>query len=58
MTAAVVVPQYWLRARRILVRRDLVLAEIIRAHPRIALQSRGAPFETLARSIVGQQISV
>ena len=31
---------------------------IMRAHPRIALRSRGDPFQTLARSIVGQQISV
>ena len=38
--------------------RDVVLAGIIRAHPRIALAGRGEPFKTLARSIVGQQISV
>jgi DNA-3-methyladenine glycosylase II len=31
---------------------------IMRAHPRIALRSRGDAFQTLARSIVGQQISV
>jgi len=31
---------------------------IMRSHPRIALRSRGDPFQTLARSIVGQQISV
>jgi len=35
-----------------------VLARIIRGHPRIALEPRGEPFFTLARSIVGQQISV
>jgi DNA-3-methyladenine glycosylase II len=35
-----------------------VLGRIIREHPRIALQPRGEPFFTLARSIVGQQISV
>jgi DNA-3-methyladenine glycosylase II len=35
-----------------------VLARIIRRHPRVALASRGDPFSTLARSIVGQQISV
>ena len=35
-----------------------MLARIIRAHPRIALTRRGEPFKTLARSIVGQQISV
>jgi DNA-3-methyladenine glycosylase II len=53
-----VVPDYWLRAKRALARRDPVMAGIIRAHPRIGLRSRGNPFQTLARSIVGQQISV
>ncbi len=51
-------PDYWLRAKRALARRDAVLARIIRAHPRIAIERRGEPFKTLARSIVGQQISV
>jgi DNA-3-methyladenine glycosylase II len=51
-------PEYWLRAKRTLARRDPVLAQIMRERPRIALVSRGDPFQTLARSIVGQQISV
>ncbi len=51
-------PEYWLRAKRALARRDPVLAQIMRDRPRIALESRGDPFQTLARSIVGQQISV
>ena len=34
------------------------MADIIAAHPRVALVSRGDAFSTLARSIVGQQISV
>src|SRR5258708_9624638 len=51
-------PAYWIRAKRALSRRDPVLAQIIRGHPRIALEPRGEPFFTLARSIVGQQISV
>lgn len=51
-------PEYWDRAKRALARRDRVLAQIIRDHPRIALETRGEPFFTLARSIVGQQISV
>jgi DNA-3-methyladenine glycosylase II len=51
-------PDYWLRAKRTLARRDPVLATIMRSRPRIALRSRGDPFQTLARSIVGQQISV
>jgi DNA-3-methyladenine glycosylase II len=53
-----VVPDYWRRAKRALARRDPVMAGIIRAHPRIGLRSRGDAFQTLARSIVGQQISV
>lgn len=56
--AAQRVPDYWPRAKRALARRDPVMAGIIRAHPRIGLRSRGDPFQTLARSIVGQQISV
>ena len=51
-------PAYWNRAKRALARRDAVLARIIRDHPRIALEPRGEPYFTLARSIVGQQISV
>jgi DNA-3-methyladenine glycosylase II len=52
------VPDYWGKAKRSLARRDPVLAGIIRAHPGIALRGRGDAFQTLARSIVGQQISV
>jgi len=51
-------PHYWPLARRALIAADPVLARIIRRHPRIALRSRGDSFATLARSIVGQQISV
>jgi DNA-3-methyladenine glycosylase II len=51
-------PAYWNRARRSLAARDPRLAAIIARHPRVALRSRGEPFVTLARSIVGQQISV
>ena len=51
-------PEYWDKARRRLARGDAVLAGIIRAHPRVRLVPRGDPFFTLARSIVGQQISV
>ena len=56
--AAVIKPNYWNKAARALARADPVLAAIIRAHPDGALVSRGDPFGTLARSIVGQQISV
>ncbi len=51
-------PEYWDRARRALARRDPVLAAIMRRHPRVHLLARGEPFQTLARAIVGQQISV
>ena len=51
-------PSYWLRAKRELCAGDAVLGAIIAQHPRVALISRGDPFMTLARSIVGQQISV
>ena len=52
------IPHYWSKAKRSLARRDPVLASIIRAHPNVALRCRGDAFQTLARSIVGQQISV
>jgi len=51
-------PEYWDRAKRTLARRDPVLAGIMRRHPRVHLVARGEPFQTLARAIVGQQISV
>jgi DNA-3-methyladenine glycosylase II len=51
-------PNYWDRAKRSLARRDPVMAGIMRAHPKIFLVRRGEPFMTLARAIVGQQISV
>jgi DNA-3-methyladenine glycosylase II len=51
-------PEYWDRAKRSLARRDPVLAGIMRQHPRVHLVARGEPFQTLARAIVGQQISV
>lgn len=51
-------PEYWQRAKRALARRDPVMAGIMRAHPKIFLVRRGEPFMTLARAIVGQQISV
>ena len=51
-------PEYWDGAKRALARRDPVLAAIMRARPRVHLARRGEPFMTLARAIVGQQISV
>ena len=51
-------PTYWTRAKRALAAKDPTMARIIAAHPRVKLQSRGDAFMTLARAIVGQQISV
>ena len=51
-------PPYWERAKRELSARDPRLGAIILRYRRAHLVSRGAPFATLARSIVGQQISV
>jgi DNA-3-methyladenine glycosylase II len=51
-------PDYWDKARRALTRRDPVMGAIIRAHPKVFMVRRGEPFNTLARAICGQQISV
>jgi len=51
-------PPYWDAATRALSRADPVLARLIAAFPGIHLARRGDPFTTLARAIVGQQISV
>jgi DNA-3-methyladenine glycosylase II len=51
-------PEYWDRAKRALARRDPVMAAIMRRHPKVFMMRRGEPFMTLARAIVGQQISV
>lgn len=51
-------PDYWKRATRELAQRDPVMARITRNVPGITLNSRGDAFSTLARAIVGQQISV
>jgi DNA-3-methyladenine glycosylase II len=51
-------PAYWDDACRHLSRRDRVLRKLIPRFGDARLQSRGDAFTTLARSIVGQQISV
>ena len=51
-------PDYWAEACKHLVKRDRVMKKLIPQFPGGALQSRGDAFTTLARSIVGQQISV
>lgn len=51
-------PQYWPRARRALMRADPVMRTIILGCREVQFRHRGEPFAALARSIVGQQISV
>jgi DNA-3-methyladenine glycosylase II len=51
-------PPYWDDATRALAARDAVLAKLIADYPGLHLTRRGDPFTTLARAIVGQQISV
>lgn len=54
----VVQPSYWEEACKHLVKRDRVMKRLIPQFGDVCLQSRGDAFVTLARSIVGQQISV
>ena len=53
-----VTPDYWDDACKHLARRDRVMKKLIPKFGEARLQSRGDAFTTLARSIVGQQISV
>ena len=50
-------PTYWQQAIGELAVRDRILRELMQRYPEVALASRGDAFATLARSIVGQQIS-
>ena len=52
------VPDYWAEAKAHLARRDKVLRKLVRDYPDADLRTRGDAFQTLCRSIVGQQISV
>jgi DNA-3-methyladenine glycosylase II len=53
-----VTPDYWDEACRHLAKRDRVMKKLIPQFGEARLQARGDAFTTLARSIVGQQISV
>ena len=55
---AEVTPDYWDDACKHLARRDRVMKKLIPRFGDGQLESRGDAFTTLARSIVGQQISV
>jgi DNA-3-methyladenine glycosylase II len=51
-------PDYWQDACKHLIKKDRVMKRLIPQHADTCLQARGDAFSTLARSIVGQQISV
>ncbi|WP_457280269.1 DNA-3-methyladenine glycosylase family protein [Polaromonas sp. P5_D5] len=55
---ATTVPEYWADACKHLVKKDRVMKRLIPLFGDACLQTRGDAFGTLARSIVGQQISV
>ena len=58
-TASVVaIPPYWADACKHLMKKDRVMKRLIPQFGDACLQTRGDAFVTLARSIVGQQISV
>lgn len=52
------IPDYWTLASSELSACDPCMAELVQRYQGVSLASRGDPFSTLARSIVGQQISV
>jgi DNA-3-methyladenine glycosylase II len=51
-------PPYWEQAKAELMKRDRIMRRLIPQFGDLQLNSRGEPFTTLARSIVGQQISL
>jgi DNA-3-methyladenine glycosylase II len=51
-------PAYWDKACADLVKRDRILKKLIPKFGPVHLSSRADPFVTLARSVIGQQISV
>ena len=50
-------PVYWYKAKKILSRRDPVLRKIIKKYNKGFLTTRGNPFFSLCRTVIGQQIS-
>ena len=51
-------PIFWEKAKKELIKKDRELGKIIKKYPNDFLFTKSDPFYTLARSIVGQQISV
>ena len=56
--SSLLVPGYWEDAKAELMKRDRIMKKLIPRFGDLQLVGRGEPFITLARSIVGQQISV
>ena len=54
----IITPDYWEEACKHLAKKDRVMKRLIPQFGDVRLESRGDAFTTLARSIVGQQISV
>ncbi|MDP3622207.1 MAG: DNA-3-methyladenine glycosylase [Polynucleobacter sp.] len=57
-TLSVTAPEYWEQACQELMKQDRILKKLIPRYGSGFLVTRGDPFTTLARAIVGQQISV
>ncbi|SNS59805.1 DNA-3-methyladenine glycosylase II [Noviherbaspirillum humi] len=55
---AVCIPSYWQDAKEELMKRDRIMRKLIPQFGDMHLVGRGEAFTTLARSIIGQQISV
>jgi DNA-3-methyladenine glycosylase II len=51
-------PAYWAQACECLMQRDRILRRLIPVYGHESMQARHAPFQTLIRIIVGQQISL
>ncbi len=58
MPEELIQPEYWDEACTVLMKQDRILRKLIPKLRDDGITSRGDPFLTLARSIVGQQISV
>lgn len=54
----IAMPDYWKQACAHISKRDRIMRRLIAKYPEACLESRGDAFITLARSIIGQQISV
>lgn len=56
--SAALLPDYWELAKQELMRRDRIMRKLIPQFGDLRLVGHGEPFVTLARSVVGQQISI